>query len=218
MTVKTSHLGTGAFLKSEGAGHISRETIAISAGTGVVLAGTVLGRRTAADSAVATAASGNTGNGTMGTITVGAGALTGTYNLVITSAAANAGAFTLTDPLGATVGTGAVGTAFVGGGLSFTLADGSTDFDVDDAFAIAVVADQGEYVPYDPSGANDGRRTAAAVLLADVDATNADRQGVGIVRLAEVWTDRLVWGAGVTTETEKTNGLADLAAKLVIAR
>ena len=36
--------------------------------------------------------------------------------------------------------------------------------------------------------------------------------------MAEVWTDRIIWGAGVTTNTEKTNGLADLAASLVIAR
>lgn len=126
MTVKTSHLGTGAFLKSEGAGHISRDTIVIASGSGIVLAGTVLGK-----------------------ITVG-----------------------------------------------------------------------GKYKPYDDDGgeSDDGSRTAAAILLADVDATDADAQGVGIVRLAEVWTDRLVWGAGVTTETEKTNGLADLAAKFVIAR
>jgi len=126
MAVKTDHLGTGAFLKSEGAGHISRETIVIASGAGLVLAGTVLGKITAS----------------------------------------------------------------------------------------------GKYAPYDDDGgeSDNGTRTAAAVLLADVDATSADATGVGIVRLAEVWTDRLVWGAGVTTSTEKTNGLADLATKFVIAR
>lgn len=218
MTVKKDHLGTGAFLKSEGAGHISRETIVISAGAGLVLAGTVLGRLTANDSASATAASGNTGNGTMGTITVGAGAATGTHTLEITAAAANAGTFTLTGPTGAVIGTGTVGVAFSGGGLSFTLADGATDFALGDSFSIAVVADKGEYVPFDPAGTDDGRRTADAVLLADVDATSFDTPAVAVVRLAEVWADRLVWSAGVTTSGHKTAALATLATKLVIAR
>lgn len=124
MTTKTDHLGTGAFLKSEGPGHISRDTIVIASGTGIVLAGTVLGKVTAS----------------------------------------------------------------------------------------------GKYVPYNDDGTDDGTRTAAAILYADVDATDADVSAVGITRQAEVWTDRLIWGAGVTTPTEKTNGLADLAAKFVIAR
>lgn len=126
MTVKTDHLGTGAFLKSEGPGHISREAIVIASGSGIVLAGTVLGKITAS----------------------------------------------------------------------------------------------GKFKPYDDDGgeSDDGSRSAAAILLADVDATSADAKAVGIVRLAEVWSDRLVWSAGVTTPTEKTNGLADLAAKYVIAR
>lgn len=124
MTAKTDHLGTGAFLKSEGTGHISRDTIVIASGTGIVLAGTVLGKVTASS----------------------------------------------------------------------------------------------KYVPYNDDGTDDGTRTAAAILYADVDATSADVPAVAITRLAEVWTDRLIWGAGVTTSTEKTNGLADLAAKFVIAR
>ena len=123
MTVKTDHLGTGAFLKSEGPGHISRDTITVKSGAGVVLAGTVLGKLTA----------------------------------------------------------------------------------------------DSKYVPYDNDAAT-GEEVADAILLADVDATSADVQAVGIVRVAEVWTDRLIWGAAVTTEGEKTAALADLAANLVIAR
>ena len=123
MTVKTDPLGTGAFLKSEGPGHISRDTITVKSGAGVVLAGTVLGKLTA----------------------------------------------------------------------------------------------DSKYVPYDNDAAT-GEEVADAILLADVDATSADVQAVGIVRVAEVWTDRLIWGAAVTTEGEKTAALADLAANLVIAR
>lgn len=75
----------------------------------------------------------------------------------------------------------------------------------------------GKYKPYDDE-ATDGTQVAAAVLLAEVDATSTDVAAVGIVREAEVWKTRLQWGAAVTTSTEKTNAYADLAAKVVIAR
>lgn len=123
MPTKTEHLGTGAFLKSEGAGHISRDSIVIASGAGALLAGTVLGKVTAS----------------------------------------------------------------------------------------------GKYLAHSPAGV-DGTQNAAAVLLADVDATSADAEGVGILRLAEVWKDRLVWGAGVTTTQHKTDALVELASTDVIGR
>src|SRR5690606_9066536 len=84
------------------------------------------------------------------------------------------------------VSAGKVGQAFSAGGLSFTLADGSTDFAKDDAFTIAVNAGLGEWVPYDDDGANDGRRAASGILYGTVDATEEDALGVAIVRDAEV--------------------------------
>jgi len=123
MPLKTEHLGTGTFLKSEGAGQISREAIVIASGAGALSAGTVLGKVTAT----------------------------------------------------------------------------------------------GKYIPHSPAGA-DGSQTAAAVLYADADATTADADAVGIVRLAEVWTERLVWGAAVTTEQHRLDALAELASTDVVAR
>ena len=123
MPVKTDHLGTGAFIKSEGPGQISRESIVIASGAGALLAGTVLGKVTAS----------------------------------------------------------------------------------------------GKYLPHAPAAA-DGTQTAAAVLLADADATTADAKAVGIVRLAEVWKDRLVWGAAVTTAQHRTDALTELASTDVIGR
>ena len=75
----------------------------------------------------------------------------------------------------------------------------------------------GKFTPYDNDASN-GTQTAAAVLLEDVDATTADVQTVGIVRLAEVYGSRLVWGAAVTTDAEKTAAIADLAAAFVVVR
>ncbi len=90
----------------------------------------------------ATAGGSNTGNGTMGTITVSAGAKPGTYSLVITEPGSNAGKFEVRDPDGEFVGTGTVASAFSGGGLAFTLADGATDFISGDYFTIAVSGGQ----------------------------------------------------------------------------
>lgn len=75
----------------------------------------------------------------------------------------------------------------------------------------------GKFVPYD-NDAETGAQTAAAILLEDVDATSADVKTVGIVRLAEVYGSRLVWGAAVTTDAEKTAAIADLAAAFVVVR
>jgi hypothetical protein len=99
--------------------------------------GVVIGGTFAATGGSA-AGAGNTGNGTMGAITVTAGAKQGVYTLEITGAAANAGAFRVTDPDGLFVDDGDVAAAFSSGGLAFTLADGATDFVVGDTFAITV--------------------------------------------------------------------------------
>lgn len=83
---------------------------------------------------------GNTGDGTMGTVTVASGTTAGVYALRIVTAATNAGFFEVTGPDGKIVGTGNVAAAFSGGGLSFTLADGATDFVVGDGFDITVTS------------------------------------------------------------------------------
>lgn len=74
----------------------------------------------------------------------------------------------------------------------------------------------GKYKPYD-NDATDGTQTAAAILVYDVDATSADVAAVVIVRLAEVWTNRLQWAASVLTG-EKAPAYVELAAANVIVR
>lgn len=122
-TVKTLPYGTGAYIKSEGNGDISREAVTIASGSGALLAGTVLGKITAS----------------------------------------------------------------------------------------------GKYKPYD-NDASDGSEVAAAILYADCDATSADVKATVTARQAEVWKERLVWGAGVTTDAEKTAAYADFAALGIIVR
>jgi hypothetical protein len=88
--------------------------------------------------AVAAAVAGNTGNGTMGTVTVSAGAKEGVYTLTIIEPGSNVGAFEVQDPDGIVIGNGDVASAFSAGGLAFTLADGSTDFAAGDQFTITL--------------------------------------------------------------------------------
>ena len=122
MVAKLDHLGAGAFIKSEGNGDISRETIVVAATYGKLVAGTVLGKITAS----------------------------------------------------------------------------------------------GKYRPYDNDNV-DGSQTAAAILVYDVDATTVDVTAVGIVRMAEVWTNRLVWASSVLAG-EKTAAYTELAAANVFVR
>lgn len=210
MSVKIETRRAGDFILSEAGGTRSRETVVINATAGKLSAGTLLAKITAANAAVATPDAGNTGNGSIGTVTVGNDAITGSYVLTITAEAADAGTFTLVDPLGVSVGAGTVGVAFSGGGLSFTLADGANDWDVDDFITIAVNAGIGEWVAYDDDGANDGRRAATGILYSNVDATSADARAVAIVRDAEAIESLLI---GLDA-----NGKADLLALGIIAR
>lgn len=74
----------------------------------------------------------------------------------------------------------------------------------------------GKYKAYDDDNV-DGSETAAAILAYTVDATSADVEAAVIFRLAEVKSSSIVW-AGTNDATDKTNGLADLAAKFIILR
>lgn len=75
----------------------------------------------------------------------------------------------------------------------------------------------GKYTAVAPS-ASDGSQTAAAVLLADVDATSADKKAVILARgPAVVSSSHLVWPNGATTN-QKAAATAQLAALGIVAR
>jgi len=197
------------WLKAEADGLYSREPIVLLSGAGVCKTGLVLGTILVA-AAAAQAFAGNTGNGAMGAITVGAGAVAGVYKLVFIEPASNGGRFVVEDPTGKVVGVGTVAVAFAGGGLGFTLADGGTDFVSGDGFDITVAAGSKKRVAYDPTG-TDGRQVASGVLWdREVDATSADQKAVAVERQAIISPAGLLWGAGVTTSDHKVVALARL--------
>lgn len=194
--------------------NISKDTVTLANGQNLT-AGTVLGQMTTGTTASATAFSGNTGTGTVGTITVSAGAQMGDYKLVIIEAEADAGKFQLEGPDGKIVGTGTVAVAFNKGGLAFTLSD-ATDFKAGDGFTITVASGSGLYKSHDPDAA-DGTQIARAVLAYDADASGGNLAVVAITRLAEVKESLLTWKTGISAPN-KAAGIAALASHYIIAR
>jgi hypothetical protein len=138
----------------------------------------------------------STGDGALGTVTSTAGVQAGDYVLTITAAQADAGVFQLVDPQGDVAGVGTVGTAFTGGGLSFTLADGATDFAVGDSFTITVES-SGLLAEWNPAN-TDGTDTVAGILFAGVEATSGNKRGVLVARKAVVTGGDLTYFDGAT--------------------
>jgi len=213
MTMTKEPVHAWEFVLSEANGTRARENITVMQGQKLE-AGTVLGLLSSGAASSAAGGS-NVGNGTMGTVTVTSPAQVGAYVLTVTAAAANAGTFSVVAPDGSSVGTGTVAVAFSAGGLAFTLADGATDFAVNDTFTITVTKVPGHHVPYD-NAASDGSQAAVAVLGAYVDSTDRHTAAAVIAREAEVIGALLGWGTNDSTGI--TAGKADLVALQIRVR
>lgn len=188
--MRTEATRPGEFLLSEGPGAISRDRGTIAANLALD-AGTVLGKRTKGTSATVTADSGNTGDGTVGSISLGNKSLFGDYVVTFIEPAADSGQFSVEDPNGKNIGTGTVGSQFQKEGMTFTISDGATDFVAGDRFVISVNEGTGEFAEYDPSAA-DGTERAAALLYEPVDTSDgAAADALVIARMAEADGDQL---------------------------
>ena len=105
----------------------------------------------------------NTGSGAMGTIVVGAAAKIGVYTLEIDKVVTNKGSFVVRYPDGTYCGQGEVTVEFIGGGLTFTIAD-ATDYIVGDGFNITVApATTGAGALWDVKG-SDGIKLVSQAL------------------------------------------------------
>lgn len=196
---------TAEFLISEAAGCRSRQNIYMSLAVGDLKAGAVLARRIQS-----VAAGANTGDGTIGSVSVDAEAPQGIYVITCTAAAANSGTFSVVDPNGVDLGDATVGSAF-DNVVQFTIADGAADFIVGDIFRITV-----DMVEYDDTG-SDGQQVAYGILYEAVDTTSAAKNGVAIMRDAEVEKTGLQWGTGIDVG-EQEGAYSDLASRGIIAR
>lgn len=201
-----SGLGIGFTMTTGGTAMVAGDSFSIAITQGVTN-----------PTATATATSGNTGNSTCSAVTcTGYAPILGVYKVVFIAAVTNLGTFEVEDPTGKLIGKGVVGTAFSGGGISFTIADGATDFIVGDQFAVTVSAGSGKWKAWDP-GAVDGTQYAAGILFGTKDATLADKSALAVVRSAEVNSSELVWPTGCSA-SQIASGLSQLATLGIIAR
>jgi len=162
---------------------------------------------------IASAAGTNTGNGTIGSLSVqGYAAKAGVYSVEFDDATH----FVVSDPTGAEVGHGTTGVAFKAGGLSFTITAGGTAFVPGDSFAVTVAAGSSKYKPFDPANV-DGSQIPAGVLFASKDVTSVDKPCAVVVRLAEVNASELVWPTGMSAAAI-TAALAQLKALTILPR
>ena len=159
---------------------------------GALTAGAVLGL--VAGTPTTAAAAGNTGNGTIGAVTVGNGAKAGVWRIICIEPNTNLGTFAVEDPDGIIVGRANVGTAFTGP-LSFTIADGATDFVAGDSFTVTVPTSSN--VRLAAAAATDGSAVPAVVLAHDADASAGPVEVIAYTR-ADVLEDALSLGAGHT--------------------
>ena len=216
MSVISEGNNLGDVLKFEGPNLYSREEITVLGGSGsdrILVIGEVLGKRTKSDVVVA-ADGGNTGDGTAGTVTLGAMAETGTYTLTCITAAANAGTFQVQTPKGYVLPNLEVGQPYAGDHFNLTISDGTTDFVVGDKFTLGISGD-GKVVALELAGM-DGSQKAVGVIAANVTAPDGtDTNSVAIVRQAIVSDAALIWPAGITAQ-QKSDATAQLEAVGII--
>jgi phage tail sheath gpL-like len=144
--VRVSGTLSAPFTIPSGAAVVNDRCRAIGKAVAAILNMPVLS--TYAYGAVTSAAGGsNVGNGTCTVLSVTGTPVPGAWSLVVNTAVANGGVWTLTDPDGNVISTSVTMTPGVGGatvinvgGIQFTLTDASTDFAVGDKFTITVPA------------------------------------------------------------------------------
>jgi len=203
---------------------ICRDVVTVyEAGAKTYPVGTVLGRTFVSTCVTATAGAGNTGTGSIGTVTATGKVQRGTYTIRIVKAASNAGDFTVSDPTGAVTGYGTVAVAY-SNQIAFTLAD-ATDFVVGDSFTVEVVGDY-KYKQVEAT-ATDGSNIARAIYISANDgsfstssiAATTDTSVIALVRgAAIVGKETLTYGASIDTTAEKTKMYGELESIGIICR
>lgn len=169
-------------------------------GAGAILAKTFVGTATGANAA------GNTGNPTIGAITVGAKAEAGEYLARFLTATT----FAVYSPGGAYLGAGATGVALViSDRLTFTITAGGTPAVAGDTFVILVTEGASTYKAATGSD-------AVAILGVATDASGGAVSTVAVTRLAEFHVNKAVYNGMDAAHKAAAN--AALARRHIIAR
>ncbi|MDF1627026.1 MAG: head decoration protein [Parvibaculaceae bacterium] len=200
---------------AEGDPWLSRTKVVVKAGSGAtrtLAIGTVIAQVLFAAPVIA--AVGNTGDGALAGLTLGAATELGTYRLECVEAAANGGTFSVIAPSGVRLADAEVGVAYANSHLAFALQDGATDFIVGDTITITVAAGSGEVAALDLA-ASDGTQIAFGILTAAAHAPDGvNVNAVAIQRHAELIGNALVWPDPISVD-QKAAALKQLAARQI---
>ncbi len=196
-----------------------REVVTVLSGQ-VLKMGTVIAKILLSVATSGVAASGNTGGGTITSVTGNTKTKKGVYTIECLTYTASplAATFSVIDPDGNSLPDASLG-AYVNDQIRMLIADGSPVIAVGDKWTITV-SDGSGYVKGIDFDAVDGTQTAYGILTADVDATDGNTEGVAVVRDALIIADNLVYpttSPAVTTD-QKALALAALASKNIIER
>lgn len=216
-TTQADLRGAGHFVSGDLDPNKSNDHIMLKASAGLLLAGTVLGQITRGAATVTpTATAGNTGTGSIGTVTADAGGLEGDWFVEIIDANTDAGDFRVVRPDGSVDGYGTVAVAY-NGGINFTLAD-ATDFAEGDSIKVNVdyAAGSGQYDVHDPAATN-GLEVAKCLLWAEKADLAATQRAVAVFRDAVVNGNAITWKSGMTTD-QKNAAIAQLATAGLMVR
>jgi len=137
----------------------------------------------------------NTGDGTVSGETASDFAQVGTYTLVCTAEAGDAGTFSVQAPNGVFLPDLTVAVAY-SNQIGLTIADGAEDFDTGDSFTVLVIAGAGKVIPF-VTGA-----IPYTVMQEDVDATSGDVSGLAF-RQAELKATEVDFGTGTDAEVRE---------------
>lgn len=155
----------------------SREQITVLAGQELSIA-SILGKITAGTvPTTGTAGGGNTGNGTMTSVTGGKNVKVGTYTITCIASETNLGAWAVKDPDGEGLPGAVTGTAYTSGQINFTINDGATDFVAGDTFTVTVPAGGGQCRAINFSGV-DGSGVAYGLAFDAYDASASGERTV----------------------------------------
>ena len=207
ITTETTH--PLEFLQSEAPGSLSRESVTLASGA-TYTAGQVLAASMTASGAKVS----GTGDGTVGSVTVGALAQPGIYLLTCIAESSNAGTFSVVAPDGSALPNLTVASAYVSSHISLTVADGAADWDIGDVIHVTVVV--ANYVAFAVAGTA-GAQTPAAICAGSYDATDAAQKGAVIARNAEVKSAMLGWPSGISA-ANKSIATSRLAARGIVIR
>jgi hypothetical protein len=201
------------------AGRLSRETVTVASGQNLTQ-GAVVGKITLSTPTTGTAAAGNTGGGTVGSVTAGLKAILGEYQIKCTAFTDSpaAGTFEVTNPEGLRLPDATLA-AYTSDQINFDIADGSPQIDAGDIWTVTIAAGS-EYVKEIDFDAVDGTQNAYGIVCDDYDATGGAIQGVAIVRNAVIVSANVVWPttSPAVSAAQKASALAQLAAKAIVAR